>query len=188
MQKQASFMSEVFITLNDNFPVIRAMDLIAKLTQQNNIKLKIYNNSGEFIFNNIDEDKSNLINSQQLNAVLHGAERAWKINEDKHLVLNIAIPIIVQHKIIGALQLINFDSDIKKTVQNVNIKILLFTILILSIFSLLSLYLASSIALPLRRLSLAAKQASNFKNPPTIIPLLTRPWDPVLNLSKDLEQ
>lgn len=189
MQIQANIISDVLASINNNFSSEKTVNLFSKLALDNNLQLRIYDDNGKFLFDSAIEDKNNIINAQQLYEVLQGTPQFWKNKDNrKYLELNTAVPILTGDKIIGVLQLIDLGNDIEKTVKMVNIKVLLFTILISNIFLFLSLYLAYTIANPLRRLSIAAKQASKFKNPPTILPQFLNRYDEIDSLAKAIQR
>lgn len=195
MQSQAFIMSDIISSMINSHD----KNLLIKLAKHNNLQLCVYNIMGHVLFDssnfykpnleikyeNIDYDNS--IKNEKLQAVLKGQTQFWQVKQ-AHMVLNVAIPIMKQGEILGCLQLTSFSGDIEKTVHIVNLKILLFSILISSIFCFLSLYLAYTIASPLRRLSIAAKRVSSFKNPPSTIPQFMHRYDEIDSLAKAMQR
>lgn len=195
MQSQAFIMSDIISSMINSHD----KNLLIKLAKHNNLQLCVYNIMGHVLFDssnfykpnleikyeNIDYDNS--IKNEKLQAVLKGQTQFWQVKQ-AHMVLNVAIPIMKQGEILGCLQLTSFSDDIEKTVHIVNLKILLFSILISSIFCFLSLYLAYTIASPLRRLSIAAKRVSSFKNPPSTIPQFMHRYDEIDSLAKAMQR
>ena len=195
MQNQAFIISDVIsATLNSN-----DKNLLIKLARHNNLRLCVYNMKSEILFDTSNFYKPKLmgknkiiaystpIENEKLKSVLKGQTQFWQAKQAS-MILNSATPIIKQGKIQGCLYLTSFTSKINRTVHIVNLKILLFSILISGIFCFLSLYLAYTIAAPLRRLSIAAKRVSNFKNPPTTIPQFIDRYDEIDSLAKAMQR
>ena len=102
---------------------------------------------------------------------------------DGELVLSIAIPVQRYKRVLGALMLTMSSREIEKTVRDVRIDILKVFAVALTITVILSIYLAGTIAHPMRRLAAAADQMKRVKGRQVVIPDFTAREDEVGDLS-----
>lgn len=134
-------------------------------------------------------NKKPLLDSEDLRkryirSALNGRIETWIAQrKDGTLVLSVAMPVTAADKSSGALVLSSLGDDIDSMVEEANEHIFIFAIIISSIFCFLSLYLAYTIASPLRRLTQAAEKASSFRSPPTKIPQFEQRYDEVKRLA-----
>lgn len=179
MQNQAQLISEVVQYLN--------LDVDKALLKElaGDARLCIYDLKGQIIFDTGKFYKP--VERTRLKNLLNGQSSFWQDSDNKK-ILNVALPILKQKQVIAVLQLTDFSNDIDKMAHIVNSKLLLFALFISTIFALLSLYLAYTIATPLHRLNEAAKKASLFKTPPTIIPRFKHRYDEIDSLAKAMER
>ena len=99
------------------------------------------------------------------------------------LVLTVAVPVQRYRQVLGALLLSKDGSDVEAAVRDRRLDILVVFGVALAVMILLSIYLAGTIARPVRRLALAADQVRYGKGRQYEIPDFTRRRDEVGDLS-----
>lgn len=99
------------------------------------------------------------------------------------LVLTVAVPIQPLRRVVGALLLSTDSNDIEQRVRETRIAILQVSALALAVTVLLSVFLAGTIARPLRRLANAADRIRQWRGRRPEIPDLTRRQDEIGELS-----
>jgi two-component system, OmpR family, sensor histidine kinase ChvG len=111
-------------------------------------------------------DDRALLNPAQLGDVvsaLKGNSRATLWADQRRLfVATVAVPVIHEGKVAGAVLLTRNSDEIAATLRSLRIQLLQIFGLMLGISMILSLYMAQTIALPLRRLARAAKGAQTI--------------------------
>ncbi|MBI3452027.1 MAG: sensor histidine kinase [Rhodospirillales bacterium] len=84
------------------------------------------------------------------------ATRATGAGGDDHMVLAVAVPVQRFKQVLGVLMLTSGSGEIERNLRDVRFDILKVFVVALAITALISLYLAGTIARPIRRLALAA--------------------------------
>ena len=95
---------------------------------------------------------------------------AVRLSETAGLVLSVAVPVQRYKQVLGALMLSKGSSDIDAAVLDVRLDILKIFAVALTITVLLSVYLAGTIARPIRRLAAAAEQVRGARHRQRTIP------------------
>ncbi len=123
-----------------------------------------------------------------IQASLGGHSRAtlWKTENDR-LAITVAQPISVSGKILGAVLVSRGSANIAETLDSLRIDILQTFIFVLCISVLLSIYMAQTIARPLKRLAKAALQAQSIAGEAPNIPDLSKRGDEIGELSVALK-
>ncbi len=108
---------------------------------------------------------------------------AVRRHPDGHLVLSVAVPVQLYKRVLGALMLTMDSREIERTVRAVRLDILKVFAVALTITVILSIYLAGTIAQPIRRLAAAAERTKRVKGRKVTIPDFTARQDEVGDLS-----
>ncbi|MBM3573319.1 MAG: HAMP domain-containing protein, partial [Alphaproteobacteria bacterium] len=111
------------------------------------------------------------------------AARAVRMADDDELVLTVAVPVQRYRQVLGGLLLTMDGADIDEAMREVRLDILKLFALACAITVLLSVYLAGTIARPIRRLSDAAERLRHGHGRNLIIPDLSRRDDEIGDLS-----
>ena len=101
-------------------------------------------------------------------------------------MLNVAVPVQRYRRVLGALLLTGDSADIDGAVRNVRFEILRIFALALAVTTLLSMFLARTIARPIHRLADAAEQVRTGHGRQIDIPDFSRRRDEIGNLSGSL--
>ncbi len=104
------------------------------------------------------------------------------------MILSAAVPVQRYRQVLGALFLTRPATGVEETLRETRLAILGVFALALSVTILISLYLASTIALPIHRLADAAERVRRAKGKPGIIPDLSRRNDEIGDLSLALQE
>jgi two-component system sensor histidine kinase ChvG len=117
-----------------------------------------------------------------------GGEVGKAVYSDGHggLVLNVAVPVQRYRRVLGALLLTGDSADIDAAVRNVRFEILRIFAFALAVTTLLSMFLARTIARPIHRLADAAEQVRTGHGRQIDIPDFSRRRDEIGNLSGSL--
>lgn len=88
-------------------------------------------------------------------------EKSWTLwtTPDKSLLLTAAVPVQRLHQVVGAVVLSRSSNDIANTLRSLRVELLQNFAMMLGVAVLLSLYMAQTIARPLRRLARAARRS-----------------------------
>jgi len=121
-----------------------------------------------------------------LEALIGNEERALRRLSGGELYLSVAVPVQRLRQVHGALLVTSIGRDIEQAVHRARIAILQAFGLALCVTVLLSLFLARTIALPLRRLAQAAERVRGRTTRPAAIPDLTHRNDEIGDLSAAL--
>lgn len=116
-----------------------------------------------------------------------GAVAARRFGRDG-LVLSAAVPVQRYKQVLGAIMLSRDGENIKTALHDVRRDILKVVAVALSVTILLSLYLAGTIARPIRRLAIAAERIRHDKGRKETIPLLTERRDEIGDLALSLKE
>ncbi len=120
-------------------------------------------------------------------AALNGETgRALRVNQDGAVILSVALPVQGYKQVVGALMLVSETADIEASVRSVRLAILQVFAVVLAITVLLSIYLAGTIARPVRRLAAAAEMVRQGHGRRVAIPDFTRRRDEIGHLSHAL--
>jgi two-component system, OmpR family, sensor histidine kinase ChvG len=121
-------------------------------------------------------------------AALRGEESS-EVREiaEGRLLISVAVPVQRYRQVLGALMLSSDDTGIEAALRDVRIDILNVFLVVLSATVLLSLYLASTIARPVRRLAEAAEQVRRGQGRKAQIPDLSSRGDEIGDLSAALK-
>ena len=104
------------------------------------------------------------------------------------IVLTAAVPVQRYKKVLGAIMLSKDGRNIRRALQDVRVDILKVVAIALSVTILLSLYLASTIARPIRRLAIAAERIRHDRGRKETIPILTHRRDEIGDLAISLKE
>lgn len=117
-------------------------------------------------------------------AALHG-DNSWTLwdSENHGLVLTAAVPVQRLHQVVGAVMLSRSSNDIANTLRTLRVDLLQNFAMMLGVAVLLSLYMAQTIARPLRRLALSARRAEAIAGGLPEIPDYSRRGDEIGALS-----
>jgi two-component system sensor histidine kinase ChvG len=95
----------------------------------------------------------------EVQAALEGeVSEMVRSNQEGGVFLSVAVPVQRFKQVVGALMLMRDSEEMEQSLLQVRLNILQMTVLALSVTILLSLYLAGTIARPVRRLALAAER------------------------------
>ena len=120
-------------------------------------------------------------------AALNGeTARALRMTPAGDVILSVALPVQGYRRVIGALMLVSDTADIEDSVRSVRLAILQVFVVVLAITVLLSIYLAGTIARPVRRLAAAAEKVRHGHGRRVVIPDFTRRRDEIGHLSHAL--
>jgi two-component system sensor histidine kinase ChvG len=106
---------------------------------------------------------------------------------DKGLVISVAVPVQRYKEVLGAVMLSTAKDEIEAELRNVRLELLRIFGVALLVTVLLSLYLASTIGRPIRRLAAAAERARG-RGVRVEIPDLTQRGDEIGDLSRSLRE
>jgi two-component system sensor histidine kinase ChvG len=123
-------------------------------------------------------------------AALEGeaARAVRRDRENGELVLSVAVPIQRYKKVLGAVLFSAGSHDIERAINQVRLEILKVFLIVLSVTVLLSIYLAGTIARPIRRLAIAAERVRRGHGRQMAIPDLTDRRDEIGELSGALRE
>ncbi|MBM3502369.1 MAG: HAMP domain-containing protein [Alphaproteobacteria bacterium] len=120
-------------------------------------------------------------------AVALGGEFSWALRDRGGTpVISVAMPVQSFKRVLGALMLMSDASDIETSVRDVRLAILQVSGVSLAITVLLSLYLAGTIARPVRRLAAAAMSVRRRRGEQVTIPDFSARRDEIGELSRSL--
>src|SRR6266851_5622074 len=108
--------------------------------------------------------------------------------EGAGLVLSVAVPVQRYKQVLGAVLLSSDSSEIEQAVRSVRFQILKVFCMALGVTVLLSIYLAGTIARPIRRLAAAAERVRRGHGRQVLIPDFTRRGDEIGDLSGALRE
>lgn len=114
------------------------------------------------------------------------ASSAVRATKRGRLLISVAIPIQHYKRVIGVLMLSSADGTVEASLRDLRLDILKVFAVVLAITVLMSLYLAHTIARPIRRLAIAADAMRQGKE--TEIPDLTKRRDEIGDLSGSLRE
>ena len=106
---------------------------------------------------------------------------------DKELVLTVAVPVQRLRQVVGAVMVTRSSEQLAEGIRELRLDLLRSFAGILGISIVLSLYMAQTIALPLKRLARAARRAGVMKGEPPSIPDYAGRGDEVAELSIALQ-
>ncbi len=109
-----------------------------------------------------------------------------RVDADGNMVLNVAVPVVRFKAVLGSLMLTAGTDDIQSRVREVRGDILLLGLLAVAITVLLSLYLAGTIARPIRQLAAGAERVTSGWGDAQEIPDLSKRSDEIGDLSVSL--
>lgn len=121
-------------------------------------------------------------------ALAGGTDSRVRRNEDGRLVVSVAVPVQYLRRVFGALLLSADSDDIEAAVRDVRLAIFQVFAAALAITVLLSLFLAGTIARPLRRLAQAAERVRRRVGQRVEIPDFSRRRDEIGDLSVALRE
>jgi two-component system sensor histidine kinase ChvG len=108
--------------------------------------------------------------------------------ESGGLMLSVAVPVQRYKQVLGAVLLSSDDSEIEQAVRSVRFQILKVFCIALAVTVLLSIYLAGTIARPIRRLAAAAERVRRGHGRQVLIPDFTNRGDEIGDLSGALRE
>ncbi|HEX7967310.1 MAG TPA: stimulus-sensing domain-containing protein [Stellaceae bacterium] len=104
------------------------------------------------------------------------------------LMLSVGVPVQRYKQVLGAVLLSSDSSEIEQAVRSVRFEILKVFVIALGVTVLLSIYLAGTIARPIRRLAAAAERVRRGHGRQVLIPDFTRRGDEIGDLSGALRE
>lgn len=104
------------------------------------------------------------------------------------LVLTVAVPVQHYKQVLGVVMLSSGSAEIEQAVRSVRFEILKIFAIVLGVTVLLSLYLAGTIARPVRRLAAAAERVRSGHGRQVVIPDFTARGDEIGDLSRALRE
>ena len=110
---------------------------------------------------------------------------AWQ-NENDEVLLAVSQPVARLKQVLGGIMLIRTGDRIESAIDSVQLNVIRVFLATLAITILLSLYLSTTIATPIRRLSRAADRMRVLNNPDILIPDLSARDDEIGDLSISL--
>jgi two-component system sensor histidine kinase ChvG len=119
-----------------------------------------------------------------------GGDSAWTVrrNGERRLILSAAVPVQHYKQVLGALMVTETGDDIAQSLFKVRLTIFQAFGIALGVTILLSLYLAGTIARPIRRLAAAAESVRRARGRRHTIPDLSRRGDEIGDLSGALRE
>ena len=114
-----------------------------------------------------------------------GAIRTFK---EETLILTVAVPVQQLRRVVGGLLLSADSADIEEGVRNARLAILQASALALTVTVAMSIFLAGTIAGPVRRLAAAADRVGRWRGRRAVIPDLSRRHDEIGDLSAALHE
>lgn len=126
--------------------------------------------------------------SETLGALAGEIGGAIREDEDAGLIISVAVPVQQLHVVLGALMLSADSRDIEEGVRRVQVGIIEVFALTLGVTVLLSMFLAGTIARPVRRLARAADQVRRWRGQRIEIPDLSERHDEIGDLSAALRE
>jgi two-component system, OmpR family, sensor histidine kinase ChvG len=126
----------------------------------------------------------------EVEAALKGEDARAIRRDPEHgnLVLNVAVPVQNYHQVLGAILISGDSRRLDQDVRAVRLEVLKLFVAVLAVTVLLSLYLASTIARPIRRLALAAERVRRGHGRQVTIPDFTARQDEIGELSGSLRE
>ena len=117
------------------------------------------------------------------------AASAVRLSDDGQLLISVAVPVQRYKQVLGALMLSRGGGDVERAMRSVRFDIIKIFLLALAVTVLLSFYLATSIARPVRRLAAAADRVRRGRGAtPVSIPDFTKRHDEIGDLSRALRE
>lgn len=104
------------------------------------------------------------------------------------MILSVAVPVQRYKQVVGAIMLSTDGSEIQAALRSVRLDILKVFLIALAITVLLSVYLAGTIARPVRRLAVAADRVTHGHGRQAVIPDFTSRQDEIGDLSASLRE
>ncbi len=104
------------------------------------------------------------------------------------MILSVAVPVQRYKQVVGAIMLSTDSSEIQEALRSVRLDILKVFLIALAITVLLSVYLAGTIARPVRRLAVAADRVTHGHGRQAVIPDFTSRRDEIGDLSASLRE
>ena len=114
------------------------------------------------------------------------ASAVWQDRRNGGLLLMVAVPVQRYKQVLGAVLLSKGSDEIEQAVRAVRFEILKVFVIALGVTVLMSIYLAGTIAQPVRRLAAAAERVRRFHGRQVAIPDLTARRDEIGDLSAAL--
>ncbi|WP_442784243.1 stimulus-sensing domain-containing protein [Bartonella sp. HY761] len=147
--------------------------------------------SGIFFGNDIPQDSemsggNGMAYPEVLKAIDGTPATAQRRSRQGELIVSVAVPIQRSHTVVGVLLLSTVGSDIDNIVRAERMGILKIFAVIAAVMLVLSLFLASTIATPLRKLAAAADRVRNGTNKRVEIPDFSSRQDEVGHLSTSI--
>ncbi|CAA7611896.1 Sensor protein ChvG [Candidatus Terasakiella magnetica] len=123
-----------------------------------------------------------------MNAMAGRRDWAIRVRKTGGLVLTVAVPVQHYKQVVGALQITADGTNIARSLFQVRVAILEVFALSLALTIAVSLYMARTIARPIRRLALAAERVRHGKGRSQAIPDMSRRKDEIGELSVALKE
>ncbi len=114
--------------------------------------------------------------------------RAVRFDPGGGLMLSAAVPVQRYKRVLGAVMLSKGSGTINATLTQVRVTVIEIFIIVLAVTIALSLYLASTISRPIRRLSQAATQVRQGRSRQYVIPTFSNRQDEIGELARSLNE
>ncbi|MFB0923154.1 MAG: stimulus-sensing domain-containing protein [Alphaproteobacteria bacterium] len=121
-----------------------------------------------------------------ISALVKGPEASVRRHESGGMVISVSIPVQRYRQVVGALMLSSGSGEIERAMRAIRIDILQVFGVALAVTILLSVYLAATIARPLKRLAAAAERVRTGSGRHTVIPDFAGRRDEIGDLGRDL--
>jgi len=142
---------------------------------------------GDVLIFGLDASPDNEVDSEQIAAAIRGTlATAQRREHSGELVVSVAVPISRYRAVVGVLLLSTISSDIDTAVRAERQKIFAIFATVSAVMVILSLFLASTIANPLRRLAAAADRVRHGTSKRVTIPDFSLRRDEIGHLSNSL--
>lgn len=113
---------------------------------------------------------------------------ALRTTGEDSMILSVAVPVQRYKQVVGAIMLSTDSAEIEKAMRSVRLDILKVFVVALAVTVLMSIYLAGTIARPVRRLAVAADKVTHTLGRQAVIPDFTGRKDEIGDLSASLRQ
>jgi two-component system sensor histidine kinase ChvG len=126
--------------------------------------------------------------SEVISALQGETEHAIRGTGKESMILSVAVPVQRYKQVVGAIMLSTDSTDIEEALRSVRLDILKVFLFALGITVLLSIYLAGTIARPVRKLAVAADRVTHGHGRQAVIPDFTARKDEIGDLSASLRE
>ncbi|NMA58357.1 ATP-binding protein [Clostridium cochlearium] len=142
-------------TLEENI-----MDNVDVFWKQTNAQVQIINTQGRILLDSIGVSTDEPIKTTDFKNALDGDKGIWigDVSYDKHRVMSVAYPIIVDNKIIGVLRYISSLKEIDKAIIKMSSFFFSIGLIVIFVVGILSIFLSDTIIKPIKKLTKVAEK------------------------------